>query len=45
MSRPYTYVGEHPAQNERFGIYGVFKSEKCIVNIWNCQDMCSRKIP
>ena len=24
MSRPYTYVGEYPAQNEHFGIYGIF---------------------
>ena len=23
MSRPYTYVGKHPAQDERFGLYGI----------------------
>ena len=33
MSRPYTYIGEHPAQNERFGIYGIFKRKKCTINI------------
>ena len=31
--RPYTYVGEHPAQNERFGVYGVFERKKCIADI------------
>ena len=33
MSRPHTYVGEYPAQNERFGIYGVSEREKCAVNL------------
>ncbi len=33
MSRPYTYVSEHPAQNEHFGIYGIFERKKCHVNI------------
>ena len=33
MSRPHTYVGEYPAQNERFGIYGVSEGEKCAVNL------------
>ena len=33
MSRPYTYIGQYPAQNEHFGIYGLLKREKCIVNI------------
>ncbi len=27
MSRPYTYVSEHPAQNEHFGIYGIYNVE------------------
>ena len=31
MSRSYTYDGEHPAQNEHFGIYGIFKGKKCVV--------------
>ena len=30
---PHTYVGEHPAQNERFGIYGIFERKECIVDI------------
>ena len=25
MSRSYTYVGKYPAQNERFGFYGLFE--------------------
>ena len=29
MPRPYIYVGEHPAQNEHFGVHGVFKRQKC----------------
>ena len=33
MPRPYTYVGEYPAQNERFRIYGIFKREEFITNI------------
>ena len=33
MPRPYTYVGEHPSQNERFGIYGISQREKCNVDI------------
>ena len=33
MSGPYTYVGEYPAQNERFGIYGVFERIECAVDI------------
>ena len=33
MSRPYTYAGEYPAQNERFGVHGVFERQECIVNI------------
>lgn len=33
VSRSYTYAGEYPAQNERFGVYGVFKRKKCIVNL------------
>ena len=33
VSRPHTYISEHPSQNERFGIYGIFKREKCVVDI------------
>ena len=33
MSGSYTYVGEYPAQNERFGIYGISERKKCPVNI------------
>ena len=33
MSGSYTYSGEYPAQNERFGIYGIFEREKCIADI------------
>ncbi len=33
MSRPYSYAGEYPAQNERFGIYGIFERKKCIDDI------------
>ena len=29
----YTYVGKYPAQNERFGIYGIFKRKECIIDI------------
>ena len=29
----YTYVGKYPAQNERFGIYGIFKRKKRIIDI------------
>ena len=25
---PYTFVGKYPAQNEHFGIYGIFKREE-----------------
>ena len=28
VSRSHTYVGEHPAQNERFGIYGMPERKK-----------------
>ena len=27
------YAGEHPAQNERFGVYGISQRKKCIVDI------------
>ena len=30
MSRPYTYVGKHPAQDERFGLHGISQRQKCI---------------
>ena len=33
MSGPYTYNGKHPAQNERFGIYGIFERKKCNADI------------
>ena len=33
MPGSYTYVGKHPAQDERFGIYGISKGKKCPVNI------------
>ena len=33
VSRPYTYAGEHPAQNERFGFHGISQRKKCIVDI------------
>ena len=33
MPRSYTHAGIYPAQNERFGIYGIFKREKCLINI------------
>lgn len=29
----HTYVGKHPAQNERFGVYGVFERKKCTADI------------
>ena len=28
MPRSYTHVGEYPAQNERFGVYGIFKGKE-----------------
>ena len=28
LSRPYTYIGKHTAQNERCGIYGIFERKK-----------------
>ena len=33
MPGSYTYAGKHPAQNERFGIYGIFERKKCIADI------------
>ena len=32
MPGSYTYVSEYPAQNERFGIYGVFEGKECIAD-------------
>ena len=32
MSRPYTYVGKHPAQDERFGLHGIPERQKCIAD-------------
>ena len=35
MSRPYTYVGKHPAQDERFGLHGIKgKSALMIFQKW-----------
>ena len=31
VSRSYTYAGEYPAQNERFGVYGVFKRKSALL--------------
>lgn len=31
MPRPYTYAGKHPAQNERFGIYGIFERKSALL--------------
>ena len=45
MPRPYTYAGEHPAQNERFGVYGLPKGEKQsddIPEIWE-HEICIPK--
>ena len=33
MSGSYTHVGEYPAQNERFRLYGIFERKKCVVNL------------
>ena len=33
MPGAYTYVGKHPAPNERFRICGIFERQKCIVDI------------
>ena len=33
MSGSYTHTGEHPAQNERFGIHGIFEREECNVDM------------
>ena len=33
VCRSYTSTSKHPSQNERFGIYGISKREKCIINI------------
>lgn len=33
MPRQYTPISEHPAQNERFGIHGIFEREKRAANI------------
>ena len=32
MPGSHTYVGKYPAQNERFGIYGVSEREECIAH-------------
>ena len=31
MSGSYTYAGEYPAQNERFGIYGILERESALL--------------
>ena len=33
MPGSHTYVSEHPAQNERFGVYGIFEREKLAYGI------------
>ena len=33
MCRSHTYIGKHPAQNERFELYGIFKMKKCVNDI------------
>ena len=32
MPGSYPYIGKHPAQNERFGIHGIFEGEECIAH-------------
>ena len=32
VPRPHTHISEHPAQNERFGLYGIFEREKRTAN-------------
>ena len=46
MPRPYTYVSEHPAQNERFGVYGIPQREKrtaYIPEVWK-YEVCIPKL-
>ena len=31
MPRPYTYAGKYPAQNERFGVYGLSKGKSALL--------------
>ena len=31
MPRSHTYVGEHPSQNERFGIYGISERKSALL--------------
>ena len=33
MPGSHTYAGVDPAQNERFGIYGILKGKKCPVDL------------
>ena len=33
MPGSHTYAGIDPAQNERFGIYGIFERKKCVIDI------------
>ena len=33
VPRPHTYSGQYPAQNERFGVYGISQRKKCIAYI------------
>ena len=33
MPGPDTYAGQHPAQHERFGIYGIPKGEECVTHL------------
>ena len=32
MPGSHTYVGKHPAQNERFGVYGISEREECVAH-------------
>lgn len=32
MPGSHSYVGKHPAQNERFGFYGIPERKKCIAD-------------
>ena len=33
MPRSYTHTGQYPAQNERFGVYGIFERKERDVDI------------
>ncbi len=44
MSGPYTYVSKYPAQNERFGIYGIFEREEQFDDIPEIENFGARDI-